>query len=294
MANKQRKDQAVEQALRMGAMSIGGGIAANAIGQAGFIPQDVTGMGGANLPDGSVLHHGPGDPDILERPVGGYLADASHGGSVEITRNSELSNIARSLDDSSSLTIDGHTINILDYAPGGDAVQLAAGRGDPAQIMVMMGQFGMQHGISRIGQSASGFPESGMAEEGDRPETDANGKKARYDASGRRLPDIDEEARDREALAFQHRLDLDTVVETSDSARVHTQITAHGRTLSVDTDFEAYDSDNKYEREEAAEHAQDTQLSAQNDFENTARNMRFRSQIRAHIEAASKDEGLDI
>lgn len=294
MADKQRKNQTVEQALRMGAMSIGGGIAASAIGQAGIIPHDVTGMGGANLPDGSIFHHGPGDPNILERPAGGYLADASHAGSVEITRNNEISNIARSLDDNSTLTINGHTLNILDYAPGGDAIQLAAGRGDPAQVMVMMGQFGMQHGLGRQDQINNSISEDASGEGGDRPDRDASGKKVRYDAHGRRLPDIDEEARDREALAFQHRLDLDTVVETSDSARVHTQITAHGRTLSVDTDFEAYDYDNKYEREEAADHAKDTELTARDDFENHARNMRFRSQIRAHLEAASKDEGLDI
>lgn len=293
MGNKQHKNHTPEQALRMGLMSVGGGITASAISQAGIIPHDVTGMAGANLPDGSVFHHGPGDPNILERPAGGYLADASHAGSVEITRNNEISNIARSLDDTSTLTINGHQLNVLDYTPGGDLVQLAAGRGDPAQIMVMMGQFGMQHGFGSQNHNGSRVSDE-IAQNDDRPDRDADGKKIRYDAHGRRLPDIDEEARDREALAFQHRLDLDTVVETSDSARVHTQITAHGRTLSVDTDFEAYDYDNQYEREEAADHAKNTELTARDEFENHARNMRFRSQIRAHLEAASKDEGLDI
>ena len=93
---------------------------------------------------------------------------------------------------------------------------------------------------------------------------------------------------------LRHRLDLDTAIETSDQSRVTTEIHAHGRTLTIDTEFEARAQDNSEERAEAEDHVHEASRAATEETENSAPDMHFRSKVQAHLDAASRDDGMAI
>lgn len=268
-------------------------------------PIDVTGLHGAQIDSGSIMHHGPADGgDLLDRPSAGYMAHSSSTNGIELQHDGEVTTIARHMDKAGTFNVDGNEISVLDYIPGGDMVQMAAGNIDPSQIMMTIAQHGIQNqmshdtvgtpGRTRTEVGAADVAESNdgssiNAEEG---RVDRIGRKV--DADGQHIPDADENARDMEALALQHRIDLDTAVETSDQYRVHTEIHAHGRTLVIDTDFEATAKDNSFERAEAAEHVEEVAHAPVGEMEHSRPDMHFRSKVQAHLDAAAQDEGMSI
>ncbi len=275
---------------------------------------DVTGMYGSQVDSGSVLHHGPAEGgELLDRPSGGYLAHASSDSGVALTPGMDVSTIARDINDAGTFSTGSGSVSVMDYLPGGDMVQLAAGQVDPSQIAMGAMQQGMERQMgdgaassgamttggavnaSGAGGDASGVP--GVAATGDSAAAVGGGAAAAAAAArsfGGHVPDADENARDMEALALQHRLDLDTAVETSDRSRVHTEIHAHGRTLEIDTDFEATAPDNAEERAEAAEHVREATHSPLSEMENSKPDMHFRSKVHAFLDAASRDEGISL
>jgi hypothetical protein len=286
----------------------------------GSEPVDVTGLSGSHIDSGSVMHHGPVDGGMqIDRPSTGYLAESSVSHGVEMEKGLDVSTIARDVDKAGSMTIDGQTYSVLDYMPGGDFVQMAAGSVNPAQLMMSLGQYGMKRQMesgapgnvpasgASAGQSqsdaargADGLPIEGASGERSPSEIARQARAGGHEAvaaaraAGHHVPDADENARDLERLALQHRLDLDTAVETSDSARVHTEVHAHGRTLEIDTDFEATARSNTEERAEAAEHVMETTHASLSETEHTRPDMRFRSKVQAHLDAAAQDQGLSI
>lgn len=122
----------------------------------------------------------------------------------------------------------------------------------------------------------------------------AAGRPRKLDAHGNHIPDADENARDMETLGLQHRMDLDTAVETSDQQRVHTELHAHGRTLEIDTDFEATARSNSEERAEAAEHVEEMIHAPSGEMEHSRPDMHFRSRVQAHLDAAAHDDGMSM
>lgn len=285
----------------------------------GADPVDVTGMHGTQIDSGSVMHHGPAaGGELLDRPSAGYMAHASTTNGVEVEHGLDVSTIARDIDKAGTFSAGGHDISVLDYMPGGDVVQMAAGNVNPSQLAMMA----LSHGMSREmnaddggslsmvdgkneGVTGSQTGSDGMRADGngvadqrggamDQAGSAGDAPRQRFDANGVRIPDADENARDMEALAIAHRLDLDTAVETSDQQTVRSEIHAHGRTLEIETNFEATAPDNAEERAEASEHVEDVVHSAVNEMEHTRPDMRFRSKVMAHLDAASKDEGMTI
>lgn len=285
---------------------------------------DVTGMNGSQIDSGSVLHHGPSEGgELLDRPSAGYLAHASTDSGVALTHDMDVSTIARDINDAGTFSTGSGSVSVMDYLPGGDMVQLAAGQVDPSQIAMGALQQGMErqmadggvHSATTAGGGAmdpSGLQDASARQPGVQttggpvPQDGASdggsaasggGTTAAIAAArsfGGHVPDADENARDMEALAFQHRLDLDTAVETSDSAHVHTEIHAHGRTLEIDTDFEATAHDNAEERAEAAEHVREATHSPLSEMEHSRPDMHFRSKVHAFLDAASRDEGMGL
>lgn len=309
---------------------------------AGAHGTDVTGLSGANVGHGSALHHGPADGgELLDRPSAGYMAHASTQQGVAIEpQGEEISHIARGMNDAGTMTVDGQTIQVLDYMPGGDMVQMAAGQVDPGQMLMKIAQHGISEEVEKsggdgmsmeraIGSAPAGqetvFTERGssgqtgihdhmapddMGTQHDRgadgnhagiPEHDVSngaagtaGRMAAKHALGQHIPDADENARDLEALALQHRLDVDTAIQTSDHSEVHTQMHAHGRTLEIDTDFDATKPSNDQERSEASEHVTEVARGGHDEVNLDEPGMHMRSRIAAHLDAASRDEGISM
>lgn len=276
----------------------------------GATGEDVTGLAGANVGDGSVMHSGPaegGDP--LDRPSAGYLAHASVDSGVSVGEaDGGMSSIARDINQAGTLEIDGQKIEVLDYIPGGDMLQMASGDVDPGQVLMKMAHHAMTqegatqsaNGASSINPQGYGNPAENANEALTNTEDAGEGAADRNNETGSsvvgagRVPDADENARDLEALAFQHKLDVDTAIQTSDTAQVHTQLHAHGRTLEIDTDFEATKPDNSEERQDAAEHVQEVAGAVRDEVNRDEPNMHIRSRIAAHLDAVSKDEGMTI
>lgn len=342
----------LQQAMRSAVMNVATGGMANAFAHPGLgdalsgTGTDVTGLNGAQIGDGSVMHNGPDiGGEALERPSAGYLAHTAGGGSVDVAdgAGANVSSIARDLDNAGHLTMRGTTYDVFDYLPGGDAVQIAAGRVDPAQVMGSFAGEGIEHGmmfeaergfkdvgsgrsggVSDAAKSSGGMtaddgpvqgahshrgPRSAGIEGGpsggydgdvaeDLAGDSAGGTKRRIDpATGHHIPDADENARDMEELMFEHGQRLDTAVEASGQATVHTEVHAHGRTLAVDTYFEAVDrKDVPHEVKEAEDHAERTlhAVGAQETVETDTSDMRFRSQVHAYLDQQSRDEGMSL
>lgn len=340
MSSRQHEEESITgKAARLALMGITSAGVGSALGHGldglfpGADPVDVTGLHGAQVDDGSVLHHGPSEGgDLLDRPSAGYMAHSSAGNGLELQQDGDVSQIARDIDKAGTFTIDGQEISVLDYVPGGDYVQMAAGNVNPSQLAMGLLHHGMERqmrmgeDISEVqgedgtvevglmvarGQSSGVATEAGMQNGQDHEENalvmeegfgrgeDASADtvvitSARGSGSVAKGPDADQNARDMESLALQHRMDLDTAVQTSDQQTVHTQMHAHGRTLEVETNFEATAPDNREEREEAAEHVQDVAHSAMTETESSRPDMHFRSRVMAHLDAQARDEGISI
>lgn len=279
---------------------------------------DVSGLSAGSIGDGSLMHHGPIEGGAaLDRPSAGYMAQASLDEGVSIdSPESGVSNIARDINQAATLEIDGQEIQVLDYIPGGDMIQLAAGQANPGQVIMqlahqgitremMMNQSGgtidvqqamTENSASGIDQGSGAQDQNGSSNVGVDAGVDASAGAAGAAgaAAMQRVPDADENARDLEALIIQHRQDVDTAVQSTDIAQVHTEIHAHGRTLEINTDFEATKSDNEEERKDASEHVTEVSQNVRNEVNHYEPGMHMRSRIAAHLDAASRDDGMSL
>lgn len=298
----------VENFLQKALMGIGtagvGSVAAHAMD--GTIESlqgiDVTGLNGAHVTDGSQILHGPNEGgDFLERPGAGYLAHSSASGNLSVEQGKEISNLARNFQEKGTFTYNGQDYSVLDYMPGGDLVQMAAGSVDPSQTLMMLIQHGAKHAAvdqarGLVGQDSmsQGIPDNTSTEDnsGFGPFGAGESPTGRRQASD--IPDADENARDMDLLAFEHRKDLNTAVETSDETRVKTEVHAHGRTLSIETEFEARIPNNDIEKAEASDHVEKATHSGLDESEHKRHGMRFRSMIHAHLDKMAKDEGISF
>lgn len=245
-------------------------------------PVDVTGHGSSLIDDGSALHHGPADGgSALDRPSAGYLAHGSHDGGIGLELNDSVSEISKDLDNAGSFNISGTNLNLMDMVPGGDIIQVAAGHGDPTQILMSLAQHGAGHGGAQAGMGSEAGVELA----------------AHAALSGMKMTnmlDADEEGRDRDALLAQHDINMKTAIETSDNAHVHTEIKAHGRTLSMDTDFEARYPDNDVEKQAAHDHVEKAAHGSGNELESEGPLMKFRSVIQAQMARDEQDGGISL
>lgn len=296
----------VENFLQKALMGIGtagvGSVAAHAMD--GTIESlqgiDVTGLNGAHVTDGSQIIHGPADSgDFLERPGAGYLAHSTSSGNISLEQGHDISYIARDIQQKGTFTYNGQDYSALDYIPGGDLVQMSAGTVDPSQTLMMLVQHGAKHAAAEQLQGALGQETSGNSNNSPLLPLEENKRNSSFSEGMSGLknpdaPDADENARDMDLLAFEHRKDLNTAVETSDETRVKTEIHAHGRTLSIETEFEARLPNNDIEKSEASDHVEKATHSGLDESEHKKYGMRFRSMIQAHLDMISKDEGMSI
>jgi len=252
---------------------------------------DVTGIHGAQIDDGSVLHLGPAEAgEMLERPAAGYLAHSAIGGSiiVEPTADGEGYSLARPFDSRGQFTVDGHTYEVLDYLPASEIAQSVAQRAAPSEFMRSL--------LDRGGEDAERRRDAfGREVNADGRSMAPDGQMRKVDiATGQHIADADENARDLEALLTEHRHKLDTAVQSFDQSRVHTELHAHGRTLTVDTDFEATEPDNQLERQEADGHVEKALHDGRPDVETNKGDMHFRSQVHAYLDQQANDAGMSF
>lgn len=254
-------------------------------------PTGVTGLHGDQLVDGTQMLPGPGTADLLERPAAGYLATASTHQSLALSNldPGAIHEIARSADQAGMLNIDGRAINVLDFVPGGDGVQLLAGHTSFVDIAFIMAENGIPLTTSKNahhGRNAQGLESVVIG--GSAPE-EAMEPSNNADRVGSQPSDYDVMQRDLEGLYFQHAIDINEAVGNSDETSVHTEIFAHGRVLELDTNFEARLASNQEEKVEAKEHLTDMRVSGKEDVSHDEPNLHFRTQMHAFIK--SRNEG---
>lgn len=296
---------------------------------------DATGMGAANMADGGTVIPGPSEGGaFLDRPAGDFLAQSTNMQSLDISVPQHgMAETIKSIEGYSHLKVDGVDIDLMDYVPGGDIVQIMSGQAaDPSSLSMLIAKHGFAHESEMLQtphtidlhgtpasalQQAEGRPDPGMGSEWLGRGENASGEMAMQSAgeigqavqygsagaagmaahrAGRApQPDSDVLERDRGMLLEEHAHNLETSVASFDQSVVHTEMHAHGRTIAVDTHFEAHHPDNELEKHVADDHVHDEVLHAPRDETNTERpGMKFRTLVQAHLDAASKDEGMSI
>jgi hypothetical protein len=226
------------------------------------------------------------------------------------------------------MQINGMDVNLIDFVPGGDFVQMAAGeKFNPSSMMLALAKGRMEaemiHGhllhretdqeraerqiemASSPSMSEAPGPEQarwgnrkpdgagldGGAAEEDKA-MDGHEGEGRTDASGRPSIDSDTAARDMAILGHEHARNLDNAVSQWDEQDVHTEMMLHGRRIEIDTHFDAHNPDNAKEREKAEDHAKEIPIDGNRETVTEGSRMAFRSQVHAHLEAASRDDGI--
>jgi hypothetical protein len=242
----------------------------------------------------------------MDRPLSGYLAHSSAAEGIELERTMDMTTIARNIDSAGTFTVDGQEISVLDYIPGGDIVQATSGNVDPAKLIIELAHYGSVNSQETrqeaFHQESKDENVSNVAEEeqyqnsiksNDPFEGQKNLEKHQTQDVDAQYADQAQKAQDLESLSLQHRLDLHTVVETSDQSEVLTSIHAHGQTLELKTVFEARSPDHQEEQKEAESHVKDLVHSPLDETESKKPDMVFRSKVLAHLDAAARDEGLE-
>lgn len=288
---------------------------------------DATGMAAANLAEGGTVINGPAAGGaFLDRPAGDFLAHASDMQAMDISVPQHgVAEAIKAIEGYSHLSVGGVDIDLMDYVPGGDIVQIMSGQAaDPSSLSMMIAKNGFSHEVGAEVPQARGFLDGpSFAGSGDRstPEAGVEGvveggtenagdvfgdagiaavEGAGAHAAARRVakgaaPDSDVLERDRGMLLEEHAHNLETSVASFDQSVVHTEMHAHGRTLKVDTHFEAHHPNNEFEKHVADDHVHDEVLHAARDETTTERPaMSFRTLVHAHLDAATKDEGMSI
>lgn len=292
---------------------------------------DATGMAAANLAEGGTVINGPAAGGaFLDRPAGDFLAHASDMQALDISvPHHGVAEAIKSIEGYSHLNVGGLDIDLMDYVPGGDIVQIMSGQAaDPSSLSMMIAKNGFSHEVGTQAEISRGpglldgptfeapgeqaSPDAGFGEAvGAGTEKDADtfgigeagvaaAEGAGAHAAARRIakgasPDSDVLERDRGMLLEEHALNLETSVGSFDQSVVHTEMHAHGRTLAVDTHFEAHHPNNEFEKHVADDHVHDEVLHAPRDETTTERPaMTFRTLVHAHLDAAAQDEGMSI
>lgn len=325
------------------------------------VPRSATpadGMSAEAFSHGATVISGPEEGGaLLERPVGSFLAEHAADRSIELDPNAGESGatyLARRIAGAGEMTVAGMDVNLIDFVPGGDIVQMVAGeRFNPSSMMLAIAKGKMEseaiHGhllhreteqeraaedarlasspsindrltsspstddrhVAHAGQHRHGDVGTGHGEkerttgDGTGPATDealpardedeqdrAPGTEPGPDRKGRPRIDADTAARDLAILGQEHARNLDNAVSQWDEHDVHTEMTLHGRRIEVDTHFDAHNVDNAKERDTARDHAGRIPGSQDNETVTEGSKMAFRSQVHAHLEAASRDEGI--
>ena len=308
------------------------------------------GMSSEAFSHGATVISGPEEGGaLLERPVGSFLAEHAGDQSIELDPNAGESGatyLARRIAGAGEMTVAGMEVNLIDYVPGGDFVQMAAGeRFNPTSVMMALAkgrmeaevihghllhretdhdrvpedtrraaspsiddrhlahaEQGLHHEAGTSRGARGGGDNRAEGSEADRTSPHEEGERDAHegapgtgpglDRKGRPRIDADTAARDLAILGSEHARNLDNAVSQWDEQDVHTEMTLHGRRIEVDTHFDAHNVDNAKERDIARDHARKIPDSQNKETVTEGSKMAFRSQVHAHLEAASKDEGI--
>lgn len=253
---------------------------------------DITGKAGQVLGEGADLLGGPQlGGDTLERPIAGYAATYGANSGIEITHAPDtMGHIARSIADNSTMNLNGREIDLLDYLPGGDIIQVEAGKqltaADYAQTISALGighamRNGIELDMSAKRDDTLGEVQKMLSASDDQDQNADRGKDlgnhdsaSVLDAELAASPlaatgqppaqkrdnesiNVGDESMAMDALISEHRLALNTAVANSDYTQVHSEIHVGGKTLTIDTSYEARNDDNSYERKVGQEHVND-------------------------------------
>lgn len=320
----------------------------------------VDGLSSHAMAHGSTIISGPEEGGaFLDRPVGSLLAQQASEQSVEIEQFASEHGptyLARQIAGAGEMQIAGYDLNVIDFVPGGDLVQMVAGeKFDPSHMMMALAKGKMEsevvHGhllhretdqeraerqIERASSPSMADEPSSPVENVQRHSADdrgperspwgadkaegpdhlaegpvngpsegqatavqeqavqeQDGQEAVPGSAGARIPlDNDTAARDLAILGHEHARNLDNAVSQWDEQDVHTEMTLHGRKIEIDTHFDAYNEDNRKEREMADEHVREIPIDGNKETVTEGSRMAFRSHVHAHMEAAARDEGI--
>lgn len=298
---------------------------------------EVDGLSSHAMSHGATVISGPSEGgSLLERPVGSFLAEQATHQSLELEQfagDHGPTYLAKRVAGAGEMQLAGMDVNLIDFVPGGDFVQMAAGeKFNPSSMMMALAKGRMEaeviHGhllhretdqeraerqvemasspsMSESPMSGPGSPDAGRwgtrsadgaglegNSEGEGQAVDGQEGAGRIDAAGRPALDNDTAARDMAILGNEHARNLDNAVSQWDEHDVHTEMMLHGRRIEIDTHFDAHNPDNAKEREKAEDHAKEIPVDGNNETVTEGNRMAFRSQVHAHLEAASRDEGI--
>lgn len=309
--------------LQMGLTGAAGGIITQHMA-APFLEGDIPDASGVDVTnattnlEGAELISGPADGGaMLDRPAAGYLADHSASQGLDLQYEHEsVSQIAADMDKAGTMTVNGETIKVLDYAPGGSFVQAVAGTLSGAEAVNMLGQTMIHSGalsreIERTqGQGTISLDEltpdqtnpsmvtGGAHHYGDGPATNSfeNHHSLSMFSEGGDADDEENAKNDiqrtdsplRQQLEIEHRLALQAALETSDEANISSTVQVGGKSLSIKTHYEARHPDNAVEQKEGEKHLQDVMHRPGNDIQTANEHFRMRSLIE------SNDAGLEL
>jgi len=301
----------------------------------------VDGLSSHAMSHGATVISGPPEGgSLLERPVGSFLAEQATHQSLEIEQyagDHGPTYLAKRVAGAGEMQMAGMDVNLIDFVPGGDFVQMAAGeKFDPSHVMMALakgrmeaevvhghllhretdreraehridmasspsmtdetsGAGGMEHaggGITPWGNAKRDGVSMDGAADGEGATMGGEEGGGRTDAAGRPAIDGDTAARDLAILGGEHARNLDNAVSQWDEQDVHTEMMLHGRHIEIDTHFDAHNPDNTKEREKAEDHAKEIPVDGNTETVTEGNRMAFRSQVHAHLEASSRDEGI--
>ena len=318
-AAQQQEPGILPKLVQMGLAGATGSIVTQHLA-APFLDGSVPASGGVDITNstphlaGAELHSGPAEGGtMLDRPAAGYLADhsTSHGLNLEYAPDS-VSEIASSIDQAGTMTVNGETIKVLDYAPGGEFIQAAGGAQlDAADALGMMGHAAVSSGgLGReLTRNADGVVIDAQGNAVDPSIVtggDYNYGPSLNSVSGGAHRSLDMFADDNESddsaeaqidkadspirqqLELDHRLAMQAALQTSDETEIETTVHAGDKSLSIKTSFEARLADNSVEQKEGEEHLQDVMRRPGNDIQSAHDHFRMRSIIEAN------DTGLGL
>jgi hypothetical protein len=291
---REEEQSTLSKMIKMGLAGTTGNIVTQHIA-APFIDESIPSVGRKNVTDeidnidGAELHSGPAEGGaMLDRPIAGYLAEQTVGNSLSLEYTPDtISTIASNVDEASTMTVNGETIKVLDYAPGGDLIQASGGTQlDASSALGMVGQLAITTGslqgalgTEEIAGQSQGFSSGLELSEDGNDNGDRDSESKEINKPGSPL---------RDQLEAEHRLALQTALQTSDETEIETEVHSGGKSLKVKTSFEARMADSSQEQKEGEKHIQDIIHQPRNDIQKTHDYFRMRSVIE------SNDEGMSI
>lgn len=101
----------------------------------------------------------------------------------------------------------------------------------------------------------------------------------------------DEIAREKDRLAHEHSLKLDAIVETTDEALVVTEREVGGKTMRVETRYEARHKNHDKERQQAKDSIQEARHAATGISKTEKNQMSFRTRMAYEQHLREQDQG---